>query len=114
MLSLSFLISLPKLSLFKSRQGTIHFYNLIYIISFNLLGLECELRIMGNTCGQYCAREDGEPSELLTVDNKVSQLTLLSLFMTAIDAVRQIKRDFEANEEIPEACAQNHPLASFL
>ena len=31
---------------------------------------------MGNTCGQYCAREEGEPSELLTVDNKVSKVIL--------------------------------------
>ena len=28
---------------------------------------------MGNTCGQYCGNnENGDPSELLTVDNKVS------------------------------------------
>ena len=27
---------------------------------------------MGNTCGQYCGTDGGDPSELLTVDNKVS------------------------------------------
>jgi hypothetical protein len=33
---------------------------------------------MGNTCGQYCARDELEPQELLTVDNKVSHISHIS------------------------------------
>ena len=40
---------------------------------------------MGQTCGQYCGKDDIEPSELLTVENKVSENRLLkfNLFLVS-------------------------------
>jgi len=32
---------------------------------------------MGNSCGQYCSKEGDEPSELLTVDNKVTSFVTI-------------------------------------
>ena len=38
---------------------------------------------MGNSCGGFCNREDGDPSEILTVENKVSPPSHLLLFHIA-------------------------------
>lgn len=76
---------------------------------------------MGNTCGQYCARDDAEPQEFLTVDNKVSQpptnsslhchCVTLSLFLRA---VWQVDNHDEAIEEVCQAHRLDHTLAGLF